>query len=145
MIDIVQHHHDAVDFKSFYKSVKSGYAGIDFQDYDLFMMNEGEKHSFIECSNGLESLKNVFERIFNSEEAMSVINRASEVMITIVHSSNSEHPIHVEDIASLNKHIEDFPENCNVVWGIADDSSIGDQKKVILLANIPMENSNPSH
>ncbi len=132
---IVQHH-EPFDLKSFFEKVKSCHVGIDFQDFDIFMMNDGEKHSFIVNSEGADRVKNALKCIMRSDNASFIIKRASEIIITIVRSSESKNPLLIEEIQYMNKYIRDLPESCDVVWGITEDTELGDEVKIILLANL---------
>lgn len=138
MTNLIEHH-ETFDITGFYENIKSGYVGIDYHDFDRFMRNDGEKHSFIGASNGFERVKNAIENIMSSNEALSVINRASAIMITIVHSPESKSPLRVDEISYVNSFIENLPERCDIVWGITEDRAIGEGVKVILLANILLD------
>lgn len=81
-------------------------------------------------------VENALGNAMASDEAVEIINRASSVMITIIRSSEAERPLTVEEVQYLNEYFTGFPENCDVVWGLADDSSLGNAVKVIILVNI---------
>lgn len=133
--NIIQHH-EPIDFESFFENLKSQYIGIDYQDYMTFMHSDGEKHSFIGDAELKDRVENAIRNAVASDEAAELISRASNVMITIIRSSEAERPLTVEELQYLNEFIPKFPENCDVVWGLAEDSTLGNTVKVIILASV---------
>ena len=132
---IVQHHEE-FDFEGFYEKVKSGYVGMDYEDFDQFMMKDGEKHSFIVMGEGADRVKNALDRIRMMPEAMELICRASAIMITMVYSSKCASPVRVDEIFCFNKFIESCPEQCELVWSMTEDTTVGDDISVILLVSV---------
>lgn len=133
--DIIQHH-ELFDFESFFENIKSQYIGLDYHDFSNFLHTAGEKHSFMGSAGWKDRVKIALENSIASDEAVEIINRASFVMITIIRSSEAKRPVTMEDMGCLSKFITGFPESCDVVWGLAEDSSLGDTIKVIILVNI---------
>ena len=133
--NIIQHH-ELFDFESFFENIKSQYIGLDYHDYLNFMHTDGEKHSFIGRAEWKNRVKNALENAIASDEAVEIINRASSVIINIIRSSEAVRPITIEEIQYLNELISGFSENCNVTWGLSEDSSLGNAVKVIILANV---------
>ena len=135
VINIIQYH-EYFDHRSFFKSHKSQYIGLDYHDYLIFLHTDGEKHSFIGVAELENRVENALSNAIASDEAVEIINRASSVMITILRSSEAERPLTITETLYLNKFIQRFPENCDVVWGLAEDSSLGNTVKVVILANV---------
>lgn len=133
--DIIQHH-THIDFDSLFENIKSRYVGIDYNDFSNFLHLSGEKHSFVGCADWKERVKNAFENAVGSDEAVGIISRASSVMITIIRSDKAERPLAVEEVKYLNEYVSGLPENCEVVWGLAEDDTLGNRIKVLLLVNI---------
>lgn len=133
-MDIIQHH-SHIDFESLFENIKSRYVGLDYNDFSNFMHLSGEKHSFMGCAECKDRVENALANAICSDEAAGIIRRATYVMITIVRSSEAERPLTVDEVKYLNEFISRFPGNCEVVWGLAEDETIGNAVKVILLAN----------
>lgn len=70
-----------------------------------------------------------------SDEAVEIINQASSVMFTIIHSSETTVQITVDEVSYLSEFISRLTNNCDVVWGLAEDNSLGNMIKVIVLVN----------
>lgn len=133
--NIIQHH-ELFDFESFFENIKSQYIGLDYHDYLNFMYTDGEKHSFIGRAEWKDRVKNALENAIASDEAVEIINRASSVIINIIRSSEALRPLTMEEIQYLNEYLTGFSENCDVTWGLSEDSSLGNAVKVIILANV---------
>ncbi len=129
-------HHEPFDFGAFFDNIKSQYIGIDYHEYLNFLHADGEKHSFIGQAEWKDRVEKTLKNAIAYEDAVEIINRASTVMITIIHSSEAECPLTMEEMQYLNEFVTGFSENCNVVWGLAEDSSIGNTVKVVILANV---------
>lgn len=131
-IDIIQHH-EAIDFDALFKSIEPGYIGRDYNDLVCFFKNDGEKHSFIgisDCGNRVECA--LEEAIASDPKAPDIFN-ASAAMIMIMSSKDGERPLLVEEIMCLNGFVTRFSNDCDVTWGIFDDSSLGNSVKVVLM------------
>ena len=132
--NIIQHHQQ-FDFEAFFENIKSQYIGLDYQDYLNFMHTDGEKHSFMGRAEWKGRLKNAIENAIASDEAVEIINRATSVMINVIRSSEAERPMTVYEVQYLNEFISGFPENCDVTWGLSEDSTLGNAVKAIILVN----------
>lgn len=133
--EIIQHH-EPFDFESFIKTIRSEYVGLDYGDYSGFLHSDGEKHSFIGCAEWKNRVEIALGNAIASDEAVEIINRASSAIITIFRSSEAERPVTMAEVQYLNEFITGFPENCEVVWGLAEDSTLGNAIKAIILVNI---------
>ena len=133
--NIIQHHQQ-FDFRSFFENIKSQYIGLDYNDYLNFMHTDGEKHSFIGQAEGEDRVKNALGNAIASDEAVEIINRATTVMINVMRSSEAERPLMMDEMQYINEFITGIPENCNVTWGLSEDSSLGNAVKVIILVNV---------
>ncbi len=131
---IIQHH-ELFDFESFFENIKSQYIGLDYHDYLNFMRTDGEKHSFIGHAEWKDRVKNALENAIASDEAVEIINRASSIMINIIRSSEALRPLTMEEMRYLNEFIMGFSDDCDVTWGLYDDSALGNAVKVIILTN----------
>lgn len=132
--DIIQHH-EPFDFESFFEGAKSQYIGLDYHDFSNFLHTAGEKHSFMDSAEGKDRVKAALEYAIDSDEAVDAINHASSVMIILIRSSEAEQPVRMEEVGYLNRAISDFPKDCDVVWGLAEDASLGNMIKIIILVN----------
>lgn len=129
--DIMQHH-EPFDFESFFESIKSQYIGLDHHDFSNFLHTAGVKHSFMGSAEGKARIKVALE----NAKAIDIVNHASSVMIILLRSSEADQPVTMDEISYLSEFISGLPKNCDMVWGLAEDSSLGDSIKVILLVNI---------
>lgn len=132
-LNIIQHHEE-FDFKTFYESVRSGYIGIDFKDFETFMQTDGVKHSFIGKSDGSNRIQDACANALYGHE--EIVRQASSMMITIVRSPDAPDPLKMEEMQFMNDFISTLPDDCDVIWGIADDSSLGNEVRIIMLVNI---------
>lgn len=132
---IIQHH-EPFDFETFFEGVRAQYIGIDSQDFTYFMQTAGIKHSYMCSAEGEDRVKVALENIMRSDDADEIIRHASSVMISIVHSPEAPEPIIMDELNYMNEFIAALPENCDVVWGVAKDFSLGNTIKLILLVNI---------
>lgn len=132
-LNIIQHH-EVFDFKTFYESVRPGYIGIDFKDFETFMLTDGVKHSFIGKSDGSNRIKDACANaLFGHEE---VVKQASSMMITIVRSPDAPNALKMEEMLFMNDFIPTLPNGCDVIWGIADNPSLGNEIRIMVLVNI---------
>ena len=129
-------HHEPFDLGSFFENIKSQYIGLDYHDYLTFLHIDGEKHSFMGCAECKDRIENALGNAIASGEGVEIINRASNVIITIIRSSKAESPLTVKEVQYLNEFIKGFSENCAVSWGLAEDPALGNAVKVIILANV---------
>lgn len=136
MVTKIIQHHELFDFESFFENVKSQYIGLDYHDYLNFMHTDGEKHSFIGRAEWKDRVKNALENAIASDEAVEIINRASSVMINMIRSSEAQRPLTMEEMQYLNEFIIGFSDDCNVTWGLSEDSALGNAVKVIILTNV---------
>lgn len=132
-LNIIQHH-EVFDFKTFYESVRPGYIGIDFKDFEIFMQTDGMKHSFIGKSGGSNRIQDACANALYGHE--EIVRQASSMMITIVRSPDAPKPLKMEEMLFMNEFISTLPDGCDVIWGIADDPSLGNEVRIILLVNI---------
>lgn len=133
--NIIQHH-KPFDFETFFENIKSQYIGLDCHDYLNFLYTDGEKHSFIGTADCGERVKNALGNAIAPDEAEEIINRATSLMINVVRSSEAEYPLMMEEMQYLNEFITEFPGDCDVTWSLAEDITLGNAVKVIILADI---------
>lgn len=133
--DIIQHH-ESFDFDSFYEAVRSRYVGIDRRDFECFMAGEGERHSFIGHAGGSERIREALTDAMASDRA-GIVSNASAVMMTIVRSPEAEHPLHMDEMQYVTEFLSGLPEGCEFTWGLADDPTLGNEVRVMLLVKAP--------
>lgn len=132
--DIIQHH-EPFDFESFFDGIKSQHIGLDYHDFSNFLHTVGEKHSFMGSAEGKDRVKVALENAIDSGEAVDIVSHASSVMIVLIRSSDAEQPVTMKEVSYLNKVISYFPKNCDLVWGLAEDASLGNMIKIFILVN----------
>lgn len=131
---MITQHHEPVDFDAFYETVRSRYIGIDYRDYEMFMRTEGEKHSFIGVADGTDRMRDAFANAVSNDGEL--VGRATSLMVTVVRAPEMGCPINIEEVKGMIDFISDFLPGVQLVWGFADDASLGDKVKVIVLVNI---------
>lgn len=52
------------------------------------------------------------------------------------HVSEPERPMTVDEVQYLNEFMTVFPENCDVTWGLSEDSTLENAIKAIILVNV---------
>ena len=132
---IIQHH-KSVDFESLFETIRSQCIGLDYQDCLTFLHADDEKHSFIgeaECKGRVE---NALRNAIASDESVEIINRASNVMVTVIRSCDADCPLTMEEMQCINEFNTGFSDNCDVVLRLAEDSTLGNAVKVVVLANV---------
>lgn len=132
-INIIQHH-KPFDFETFFKRQENAYLGIDYQDYDSIFVDAKEVHSFIGTSDAENRVEAAIGDALN--DSYSIVNKAKAVLILFLHSSDTKRSLHLDEMSSINEMMSRFPEGCNIVWGIADDDTLGDAVKVMMLVAI---------
>ncbi|MDE5689806.1 MAG: hypothetical protein K2I38_03820 [Duncaniella sp.] len=133
--NIIQHH-PRFDFEPFFENIKSQYIGLDYHDYLNFLHTDGEKHSFFGTAECEDRVKNALGNAIASDEADGIINRATSVMINVMRSSKADRLLSMEEMQYLSEFITGISENCDVTWGLSEDSTLGNIVKVIILANV---------
>ncbi len=122
---IIQHH-EIIDLKAFYNTIKAGNIGIDRHDFETFLRSDGEKHSFIGVAKGTDRVKDAIESIMASNIARDVVTHASSILISVIRSPASTQPIQIQEMQYLNEFIANLPEGCDIAWSLVDDSDSGD-------------------
>lgn len=131
---MITQHHEPVDFDAFYESVRSRYIGIDYRDYEMFMRTEGEKHSFMGVAAGTDRMRDALADAVSNDNG--IVGRATSLMVTVAMAPEMEHPITISEVKGMIDFISDLLPDVQLVWGFAEDASLGDQVKVIALVNI---------
>lgn len=132
---IIQHH-EQFDFELFFQNISLQYIGLDYRDYLAFLHADGEKHSFIGHAECDKRVENAIGNAIASGHGADIINRASTVMIMIIHSSKAVRPLTMNEMQYLNEFTSGFSKECELIWGVADDSSLENSVKAIVFANI---------
>lgn len=129
---IIQHH-KTIDFGVYFENIRAGYIGIDYMDFEIFMQNEGEKHSFVTMSDGSDRIRDSLTDTILS--AGDLVDKVTSMMIIIVRSTESNRPITMAELQFLNDFLSQLPDNIDVTWGMADDGSLGNGVRIILFIN----------
>lgn len=132
---IIQHHPE-FDLETFFNNIYRQQIGNDFDDYQTFMDYEGEKHSFIGIAEGEGRVTNALGNAIASREAQEIINRATCLVFRVVRSLEGKHPLVMDEMKDFFNFLDGINEDCDVGWGVAEDSTLGDAVKVIVLANV---------
>lgn len=129
-MDILQHH-EPFDFESFFKSQQNAYIGIDYQDYETLLADAIEVHSFIGTSEADNRVETALCNVFS--DSKNIVDKASAVLIQFLRSPNADKPLRTDEMSSVNEMMSKFPKECNVVWGLSNDDTLGNAVKVMLL------------
>ena len=132
---IIQHH-SPIDFERFLGGLGSQYIGIDPQDYWSFIKLTGNKHSFMGYAEGENRVEKAVCEAIATEEAAQIIQRSSSILLTIIRNRDAERQLTIGEIGYLNEFFQRLPKGCDVMWGISEDSSVGNGVKLVVIANI---------
>lgn len=132
-MNIIQHH-EPFDFETFFKRQENACLGIDYQDFENIFLDAREVHSFIGTSDADNRVEAAIGDVLTDGEG--IINKAIAVLIQFLHSSDTRRSLRLDEMSSINEMMSKFPEECNIVWGIADDDTLGDAVKVMMLVAI---------
>lgn len=133
--DLIQHH-EPFDIMQFYETVRTGYIGIDYRDFETFMSNDGEKHSFIGEADGAERIRQALANAMKTREADDIIRRASAIAVTVVLQPEAVRPVKMNEMRALTEFIAGLDDNCEVSLGITEARLPGNMVRIILLVNI---------
>lgn len=132
--EIIQHHEE-IELEAMYKDIETRSEGLDCQDFNDFMLREGEKHSFIGRDDSNDRIRKAMQEIIGNEACRELLKNATAVMITAFHSPGSERPLHVDEIGCMHDFVQGLPSDCDAVWRLETDASLGNAIKIIMLIN----------
>ena len=133
--DIIQHH-THVDFESIFEEYRPHNVNIDLDDFSNFLRIPGVKHSFMGCAESKNRVRDAIKNAIGSDEAAEIVSRASSVMVVIIRSSEANCPLTIREMQYLNEFVEGLPKNSEVECSLAEDVTLGNAIKVVVLANI---------
>lgn len=134
-MNVIQHH-PPFDFDKFFQNEASKYINIDYNDYQTLFKEEGEVHSFIGESDSDYRVKDAIANAVASNEVERILGMVKAAMIIIVHSSDAQRPLAMDEIQAVTVFMSNLPEGCDVVWGTLQDQTIGNTVKFMLLVRI---------
>ena len=134
-MNVIQHH-PPFDFDKFFRNEASKYINIDYNDYQTLFKEEGEVHSFIGESDSDYRVKDAIANAVASNEVERILGMVKAAMIIIVHSSDAQRPLAMDEIQAVTVFVSNLPESCDVVWGTSQDQTIGNTVKFMLLVRI---------
>lgn len=76
-----------------------------------------------------------------ASDRAGIVSNASAVMMTIVRSPEAEHPLRMDEMQYVTEFLSGLPEGCEFTWGLADDLTLGDDVRVMLLVKAPVGQS----
>lgn len=127
-------HHEPFDIRTIFQE-GAQITGITAEDYDAFMELEGEKHSFVESADWKDRVGTSLSRIPSDDDNVAILARAANAMFIIVSSPLAERPLTTGEMDALREFVTGLPSDCDIVWGTAHDSTLGNTVKVIMLVN----------
>lgn len=138
-MNIIQHH-SPIDFYSLFKNQGNLCAGRDFNECLRIFGETDEFHSFLGSAEWKDRVINALYNSIASDEAAEVINQAKSVLIFILSSLECDRSLNMDEMKKLPEFISRLSQDCEVVWNIADDETLGNVVKTILLVNITKPN-----
>lgn len=110
-----------------------GSINLDFRDVETTMRNGGGAIMAIGRSRGKNRVRNAISDALNSPLLYgSDINKAKNVLFNIY--TSEETPLFVSEMAEIDTFMYSLSPDVNVIWGISDDNTLGEDAKVIILA-----------
>jgi len=127
-------HHEPIDIRAIFRD-GAELTGLTAEDYDAFMALAGEKHSFMGSAEWKDRVGNALAHIPSDDDTVEILARASNAMFIILSSSRAERPLTAGEMDALRDFITGLPDDCDITWGTADDCTLGNTVKVIMLVN----------
>lgn len=88
------------------------------------------------CAESKNRVCDAIKNAIGSDEAAEIVSRASSVMVVIIRSSEANSPLTIREMQYLNEFVGGLPKNSEVECGLAEDVTLGNAIKVVVLVNI---------
>jgi len=111
----------------------TGNIDVDFRDVEATMRDGGGAIMAMGRASGKHRVETAFENALSSPLLYgSDISKAKRILFN-VYTSN-ENPLFVNEMNEIDAFTDSLDPNIDVIWGIADDDSLGEDVKVTILA-----------
>lgn len=134
-MNIIQHH-KPIDFDALFKQMQRAVVGLDSNDIELFATDDDEIHSFYGSAECGDRIGNAFGIALCSDEAAEIVNKCDTFMLFFKYNPKSERPVSMVEMSAINKFVTGLSDDCNIMWNLMSDSTIGDKVEIILLCNL---------
>lgn len=110
-----------------------GNINLDFCDVESTMKNGGEAIMAIGRAGGE---RRVEKAIFNALDSPLLygndVSKAKRILLNIY--TSEEHPLLVNELEEIDAFMDKLWHNLDVIWGVSDDNSLGEDAKIAILA-----------
>lgn len=111
----------------------TGEIDVDFRDVEVTMRDGGGAIMAMGRANGKHRVETAFEDALNSPLLYgSDISKAKRILFNVY--TSSENPLYVNEMDEIDAFTDALNPNIEVIWGIANDDSLGEDVKVTILA-----------
>lgn len=111
----------------------TGKIDVDFRDVEATMRNGGGAIMAMGRASGEHRIEQAFENALNSPLLYgSDISKAKRILFNIY--SSKENPLFVNELEEVDAFMDSLNPNIEVIWGTANDDTLGDDVKVTILA-----------
>jgi len=135
IMNIIQHH-EPIDLEALFKQAENATIGIDSRDWEVFVADADEIHSFLGSSDSENRVQAALASVVASDEDADIIGMSKRFLLIIKHNPDCERPLMMDEMSAVNGFVSGLPERSDILWGVVQDSTLGNSVEIILLCNI---------
>ncbi|OYP53750.1 cell division protein FtsZ [Segatella bryantii] len=110
-----------------------GTINLDFRDVEATIKGGGGALMAIGRASGEKRVQNAILNALDSPLLYgSDISKAKRILFNIY--TSEEHPLLISEMQEIDSFMYELDPNINVIWGVSDDNTVGEDAKVIILA-----------
>jgi cell division protein FtsZ len=110
-----------------------GTINLDFRDVEATINGGGGALMAIGRASGEKRVQNAILNALDSPLLYgSDISKAKRILFNIY--TSEEHPLLISEMQEIDSFMYELDPNINVIWGVSDDNTVGEDAKVIILA-----------
>ena len=110
-----------------------GTINLDFRDVEATIKGGGGALMAIGRASGEKRVQNAILNALDSPLLYgSDISKAKRILFNIY--TSEEHPLLINEMQEIDSFMYELDPNINVIWGVSDDNTVGEDAKVIILA-----------
>lgn len=110
-----------------------GDINLDFRDVESTMKNGGEAIMAIGRAHGERRVEAAISNALDSPLLYgNDVSKAKRILLNIY--TSEEHPLLVNELEEIDDFMNKMWHNLDVIWGVSDDNSLGEDAKIAILA-----------
>lgn len=110
-----------------------GDINLDFCDVESTMKNGGEAIMAIGRASGERRVEKAISNALDSPLLYgNDVSKAKRILLNIY--TSEEHPLLVNELEEIDAFMDKLWHNLDVIWGVSDDNSLGEDAKIAILA-----------